>query len=407
MTSRADDTPLPAEVAISTPDTTHPDLPAPRMAAIFWGEPYDRRTWSSGSYYLSRALERAGVLAGAINGRPPKPVDAALKAIAVDRSRERWMARYTVGAPTRVAASLAAYARGRRLFSQIDATLQVGAYYRLDRLPRVRSLMRTSYHDGNLGVFLRRPDRVLDPGARSTKRAMAAQRAVYDGIDVIFAMSDWLRASFIEDFGQDPGKVVTVGAGANFEDVPGDIPDRSDSPPRFLFTGKNFVRKGGPTLLEAFAITRRRHPDAELWIVGPPPFSAPPGVRCFGYISRSSPDGDAQMARLYRDATAFVLPSVFEPFGWALLEGMSRALPCIGARACAMPEIIDEGRTGLLSRPADAADLAERLCEIADDPQRAAEMGRAGRERFLERFTWDVVARKIGAVVGERLGERA
>ena len=84
------------------------------------------------------------------------------------------------------------------------------------------------------------------------------------------------RRSFVEDFGVAPGKVVAVGAGANLDALPEPPFERAPSPPRVLFVGLKFDRKGGPDLLSAFARLRADHPDAELWLVGPPPGSELP-----------------------------------------------------------------------------------------------------------------------------------
>ena len=67
------------------------------------------------------------------------------------------------------------------------------------------------------------------------------------------------------------------------------------------------------------------------------------------------------MQDAYRRATAFVMPSRYEPFGIVFLEAMAYWLPCVGSRTCAMPEIIDEGVTGLLAEPDDVDSLADCL----------------------------------------------
>jgi glycosyltransferase involved in cell wall biosynthesis len=89
------------------------------------------------------------------------------------------------------------------------------------------------------------------------------------------------------------------------------------------------------------------------------------------------------------------MTSRYEPFGNAFLEAMAYGLPCVGADRCAMPEIIDAGRTGLLVPPEDPVALARALRELADDPGRAQAMGEAGFGRLHERFTWDVVTGRI------------
>lgn len=389
-----------------------PSQAPPRILGVIDGAPFDPATWSGSSRGLFGALERRGALAGAVDAHAAA-LDRAAQAASVAPGRRRWWQRYTGGSyalaePLRRARTALATRRAGHLAAASDAVLQVGAWYDLSRLAGPR--LRASYHDGNLATFLRRPDVALDPRSRSVRRALDRERRLYDRMDVILPMSEWLARAFVEDFGQDPAKVVAVGAGANLDELP-PPPERSAgsfAAPRVLFVGKGeFARKGGPQLRDAFADLRASHPDAELWLAGPAPADDPrPGERWLGRIDRREPSGEAEIRRLYSEATAFALPSLYEPFGIAFLEAMAYALPCLGADGCAMPEIVADGKTGLLSAPGDVASLAGNLAALAGDPARALAMGRAGRERLEQRYTWEAVAGRIVAEIATRL-ERA
>jgi glycosyltransferase involved in cell wall biosynthesis len=282
-----------------------------------------------------------------------------------------------------------------------DAFVQLTGWYRPDP---GRPAARASYHDGNLATFLDRPDLELDRDRPGVRRALAYERSLYDAMDVILPMSDWLGRSFVEDFGQAPEKVVTAGAGPNFDVLP-EPPARDWSRPRLLFVGKDWERKGGPQVLEAFARVRANHPDAELTVIGPTalPVDPPPGVRFLGRLDRAVPEQDAALQDAFGQATAFLMPSIYEPFGIAFLEAMAYGLPCFGGDSCAMPEIIADGVTGHVVRAGDAEALAGPLVALAGDPDRARAMGEAGRERMLARFTWDAVAGRIVDAVGARV----
>ena len=95
------------------------------------------------------------------------------------------------------------------------------------------------------------------------------------------------------------------------------------------------------------------------------------------------------------------MPSIFEPFGISLLEGMAYELPCVTGTACAMPEIVQDGVTGRTADPANPDALARALLDVAD-PDVARRMGAAGRRRMQERFTWDAVAGRILAALEQR-----
>ena len=108
----------------------------------------------------------------------------------------------------------------------------------------------------------------------------------------------------------------------------------------------------------------------------------------------------ADVVQLLTHATAFVCPSVYEPLGIVNLEAMACGTAVVASDVGGIPEVVDDGRTGLLVHydEADPAaferDLAARLGELLADPARADRMGRAGRERAVAEFGWDAVARR-------------
>jgi len=361
----------------------------PRVVVATPGDPLDPATWSGSAAFLVRALERAGVLAGAIDGSS-RALDRVEQLASFSPDRARWRQRFH--SRSSLASPLLRSARSRvarrRLAIEADVVLHVGAWTELP------GRVRGSYHDGNLAVSLAREEPLLDPRSRSVRRALEADRRFYDRMDVLLPMSEWLRRSFVADFGQSPEKVVTVGAGANLHEVP-ELPQRDYESPRILFVGKQWERKGGPQLLDAFRLVRAERPDAELWIVGPEQApAAEPGVRFLGRISRATPDGERRLGEVYEGATMFAMPSLYEPFGIVFLEAMAYGLSCVASDRCAMPEIVDDGATGYVVPARDVERLAQRLLDLADS-NRARAFGEAGRRRFLERFTWDAVAARI------------
>jgi glycosyltransferase involved in cell wall biosynthesis len=95
---------------------------------------------------------------------------------------------------------------------------------------------------------------------------------------------------------------------------------------------------------------------------------------------------DATLLGLYRDCEFFVMPSVNEGFGLVYLEAMRTKKACIGAPGAATA-IIQDGRTGIVVDPACKPKLLEALLRLISQPERTAEMGLLGYERFLNHFT--------------------
>ncbi|MDQ3502812.1 MAG: glycosyltransferase family 4 protein, partial [Actinomycetota bacterium] len=107
---------------------------------------------------------------------------------------------------------------------------------------------------------------------------------------------------------------------------------------------------------------------------------------------------------LLSHATVLVCPSVYEPLGIVNLEAMACGTAVVGSAVGGIPEVIVQGATGVLvgydqaDPQAFEAGLAAAVGELLGDPELAATLGRAGRERAVELFGWDAIARQTLAV---------
>jgi alpha-maltose-1-phosphate synthase len=122
------------------------------------------------------------------------------------------------------------------------------------------------------------------------------------------------------------------------------------------------------------------------------------------------------LVQILSHASVFVCPSIYEPMGIVNLEAMACEAAVVATAVGGIPEVVDDGVTGLLvpyearadatGTPVDpagfAGDFAARVNELLGDPARARAMGVAGRARAVERFGWDVAARETLALY-ERL----
>ncbi len=276
--------------------------------------------------------------------------------------------------------------------------LQIGALYDVPHVLDGRTRC-FSYHDGNLAEAIRSPDMPKGLSTRVVDRALAYEKQVYHGVETIFAMSEYLRQSFIRDFDVPAERVVTIGCGINLEVIPAYLADKRYDSRELLFVGVDFPRKGGPQLLEAFRGVRGRWPDARLHLVGPRELVVPPrlreGVVFHGFLSKKDPAHRAELDRLFRQCCLFAMPSLYEPFGIAPLEAMAHQIPCVVTNGWALKEMVVPGETGDLVRCGSVEDLEAKLSALLADAQTLRRMGETARQRVLEYYTWDKVVHRL------------
>jgi glycosyltransferase involved in cell wall biosynthesis len=109
--------------------------------------------------------------------------------------------------------------------------------------------------------------------------------------------------------------------------------------------------------------------------------------------------------QLYSHASVFVCPSVYEPFGIINLEAMACETPVVASAVGGILEVVVDGETGFLVPPANPEALAASIRTVLDDPVRARAMGRAGRKRVEDRFSWASVAARTQEVYAEAIAE--
>jgi glycosyltransferase involved in cell wall biosynthesis len=114
----------------------------------------------------------------------------------------------------------------------------------------------------------------------------------------------------------------------------------------------------------------------------------------------------AEMPELLRKFHVLVLPSVWpEPFSRAILEGMLSELVIVAARTGGTPEIIMDGNNGLLFRPNDPEDLADKLAHLVDDRDYRKQLAAAGKQTIMEKFTVTKMMREIESFLQEVMRE--
>ncbi len=246
--------------------------------------------------------------------------------------------------------------------------------------------------------------------------------------DLVIGCSDFITDRIRRAFPQFVACCHTVYNGV---DASRFVPDESrgagkNGARRLLFVGRICPDKGPHVLVEAFKKVAGRHPQVQLELVGckhcPPPeyvvnlgddeqtrdlaplynanYSSylqhmlPPEIT--QRVTFQKPLAHPELAGHYRNADILVFPSVWnEPFGIPLIEAMATGIPVIATRGGGFPEIVHDGQTGLLVPRGDAPALAEAILRLLESEDLSRSMGQAGRQRVLERFTWDRIVQDL------------
>ena len=341
---------------------------------------------------LSRQFHIVAVVDANLSGLP-----RLLNALRVMHPNRRiWQERFYKNLPTFDARSRKANRALSALKGQVDGVLQIGVMFDAQRTST--GLPSVIYTDYTAQLSAARPAAGRSPLPPQQRAAwIARERQAFASAAHVFTRAAFVRQSVLQDYQLPSEKVSVVGGGVNLPALP-ELPARDPQrAPVILFIGKEFHRKGGDVLLQAFSQLQSRFPQARLRLLTHrPPQTAdtPPQVEWL------APTWDrAAVARLYAEADVFVLPSRLETWGDVLLEAMAYGLPCVGVAGEAMPEIIQDGQTGRIVPPQDAAALALALEELLSSHTQRQAMGLAGRQRVETQFTWDHVGRRMAPVI--------
>lgn len=370
-----------------------------KILGVIDEEPFDFRTWSGSSHYFFSALKRNNYLYKAISAQPSNITNYIYKLLSFHSDIDKWKFKYHINIGYYKQMTKVALSKIEELNDQdYNVVLQVGAWYDLTKR---KDKITVSYHDGNLFTLLKSPYSYPKIQEKYIKRAINYERSLYEKNDYIFPMSKWLADSFISDFGIKSNKIMPIGAGINLPYVK-EIKNKTYDEPNILFIGRDFERKGGKVLLEAFKIVRKEIKNATLTIIGSNLNDALEGVKCVGYISKNTKEGIDRLVNEYSYASIFVMPSLYEPFGIVFAEAMAHKLPCIGTNICAMPEIIDNGINGYVVPPKDTKLLAKRIIGLLKEPKMCQEMGGNAYLKYINNYTWNIVVEKIIEAINEK-----
>jgi starch synthase len=240
------------------------------------------------------------------------------------------------------------------------------------------------------------------------------ERTAVESADRVIAVSAKMREDILQHFKADPKKVEVIHNGIDpgrFVRTEGreHLERLGVKAPYVLYVGRITDQKGIFHLLEA----ARQLPQGIQVVLCA---SAPDTPEIEERLRKAVPRHPnvkwiyemvplEVVKQLYSHAAVFACPSVYEPFGLINLEAMACESPVVASAVGGIVEVVEDGTTGLLVPPARPDELARALRRVLDDPGMARAMGKAGRKRVEDKFSWASVAARTEEVYGDAVAE--
>lgn len=220
--------------------------------------------------------------------------------------------------------------------------------------------------------------------------------------DAVFSLSDFSKKNVSEAYHVPQSKIKVTYAGVDETFFKERNRNATNEQFNLLFCGRIAGprrQKGIDILLRAMYFILKEN-DVKLKLIGT-------GSRVEEYKALSHELGIGEhveflgfvdydnLPEYYSNADLFVLPSRRESFGLVLAEAMAAGLPVVSTNIGAIPEVVVDGKTGILVPPDEPKIFANAVNSLLSDSQRREVMGMKGRERVKKYFTWEKVAERV------------
>jgi glycosyltransferase involved in cell wall biosynthesis len=258
-------------------------------------------------------------------------------------------------------------------------------------------------------------------------------------LDLLISCSDLITRSTSAGFPSIAGRCKTVPMGVSPEDFSSanDRPRQENAPLRkLLYVGRISPEKGVHDLLDAFELICRQYHDASLTIVGPEWVAPREHIAnlCLekdviarlapfyegSYLSqlkaRLTPEAAKRVtfvglvdcgsvSKYYADADIYVSPALYESFGMSIIEAMAAGLPVVAARGGAVPDLISDGKTGLLVEANNPSAIAQAVGRLLTNSQLRRSIVHQTRATVCKQFSWETICSDLMQTYAEMISD--
>jgi glycosyltransferase involved in cell wall biosynthesis len=362
-----------------------------KILGVAWGNPWSVHNHSGVPCRLFKEFERLGVLTGTANAKQTRLSDVFRGCVDWHRTFHELAPRRNAiwrFLPENIELLTERFAKLHASLPEHIAILQFGvagipssskvliAHVEMSLLTVINSEVYASSYG-----YDRISEKVIN-------RALEGERMFLDACSLVWTNSTW-TAEGIRKQGVPKEKIRIYPPASGMPD-PGPI-ERNWNRCNILFVGKDWHRKGGPLLIDAFRIVRSRIPDAQLTIIGCQPNIKSEGVNILGFLNNQDPQESEIMKKAFQEATIFCMPTLFDTTGMVFMEAALYGLPSVMVGGQGRESIFPSFMAVHLSST-DGRELAHKLIELTKDHRKMSIMGNTARQFVLKHYRWPLIA---------------
>ena len=221
--------------------------------------------------------------------------------------------------------------------------------------------------------------------------------------------SEWIKNKAVEVYGVDPNKIDVVELGANISAPTNYRIDIATEVCRLVFIGRNWKKKGGDKVLQAYRILKAGSFPCSLTIIGSTPEEATDAdedLTVIPFLNKEKKEHLNRLCKILSEVHFLVLPTEFDAYGVVFCEASAYGVPSIASDVGGVSQPVREGKNGYLLPPdATAEDYAEKIKTVFNDREKYIQLRASSRSEFETRLNWDVWGERVNKILEDVVQE--
>lgn len=242
----------------------------------------------------------------------------------------------------------------------------------------------------------------IQPNEKQYESCIRYEKLMLDNSFRIIYTSEWIKEKAIEFYDIDPTKIDIVELGANIPAPENYTIDINMDICRLVFIGRDWVRKGGDKILQAYKKLKQENFPCTLTIIGSTPKEIQPDdndLIIIPLLDKTKQDQLEKLNTILSESHFLVLPTQFDAYGIVFCEASAYALPSITANVGGVSQAVNEGKNGfLLSGEATADEYAGKIKAVFNDKENYIKLRATSRSEFETRLNWDIWGERVNKI---------